>query len=162
MSSLDSQFLCIGTIFTEDIVLHYGGKERFDDKKVVVLARTFIVAIVAITYGCSLLEPRRVFTLGVWCFSGFSSLFPLIFCALYWKRVTKPGAYACILTAIGLWIYFFRESNYGLNPNYSFLGMMPVATMIAGSTVALIVVSLITKPPGDETIRKFFPEKSAN
>ncbi|MFI4876121.1 MAG: sodium:solute symporter family protein, partial [Blastopirellula sp. JB062] len=43
MSSLDSQFLCVGTIFTNDIVVHYGGKNRFSDKQIVVIARTFII-----------------------------------------------------------------------------------------------------------------------
>ena len=89
MSSLDSQFLCVGTMFTTDIVTHYAGKDKYSDKQIVVIARIFIVAIVALTYAFSLFEPRRVFTLGVWCFSGFSSLFPLIFASLYWKRMTK-------------------------------------------------------------------------
>ena len=159
MSSLDSQFLCIGTIFTEDIAIHYGGKDRFSDKQIVIMARTFIVLIVAVTYFFSLLEVRRVFTLGVWTFSGFSSLFPLIFASLYWKRLSKAGAYACVLAAIGMWIYLFKESNYGEIPDFTFLGMQPVATMIATSTLAMVVVSLITPPPSEETLAKFFPEK---
>ena len=32
--------------------------------------------------------------MGVWCFSGFASLFPLVFLALYWKRITAAGACA--------------------------------------------------------------------
>jgi SSS family solute:Na+ symporter len=158
MSSLDSQFLCIGTMFTEDIVVHYGGKDRFTDKQVVLMARTFIILVVAITYGFSLLEPRRVFTLGVWCFSGFSSLFPIIFAAVYWKRLTKPGAYAGVLVAFGTWLYLFKEAGYALKPNYTFLGMMPVATMVVASAVAMILVSLVTRPPSKETLVRFFPE----
>ncbi|MFK7776533.1 MAG: sodium:solute symporter family protein [Gimesia sp.] len=158
MSSLDSQFLCIGTMFTEDIVVHYCGKDRFTDKQIVTLARIFIILVVAVTYGFSLLEPRRVFTLGVWCFSGFSSLFPIIFAAVYWKRLTKAGAYAGILVAIGSWFYLFREAGYALNPNYTFLEMMPVATMVVCSAMTMIVVSLLTKPPSKETLDRFFPE----
>jgi len=158
MSSLDSQFLCIGTMFTEDIVVHYGGKDRFTDKQVVVMARTFIILIVAITYGFSLLEPRRVFTLGVWCFSGFSSLFPIIFAAVYWKRLTKAGAYAGVLVAIGTWLYLFKQAGYAMKPNYTFLGMMPVATMVVASATAMILVSLVTRPPSKEALERFFPE----
>jgi len=156
MSSLDSQFLCIGTIFTEDIVVHYGGKQRFTDKQVVLMARLFVVAMVAVTYILSLMGVRRVFTLGVWCFSGFSSLFPLVFAAVYWKRLTKPGAYACVIAAITSWLYLFHASGYGAKPNFSFGGMMPVATMVACSTAALILVSLATKPPSESTLAKFF------
>jgi len=160
MSSLDSQFLCIGTIFTEDIVVHYAGKDRFTDRQTVIMARLFIVAIVLITYILSLLGVRRVFTLGVWCFSGFSSLFPLVFAAVYWKKLTKPGAYACVIAAIASWLWLFEQSNFGAKPNFSFLGMMPVATMIACSTAAMVLVSLVTRPPTPESLAKFFPEKN--
>ena len=156
MSSLDSQFLCLGTMFTTDIVTHYAGKDRFNDKQIVVIARTFIVLIVAVTYGFSLFEPRRVFTLGVWCFSGFSSLFPLVFAALYWKRLTKAGAYACVIGAISTWMYMFRASGFGANSEYRFLGMMPVATMLAVSASSLILVSLVTRPPDKDHLSRFF------
>ena len=143
-------------MFTTDIVTHYRKKSEFTDKQLIVIARTFIVAIVALTYFFSLFEPRRVFTLGVWCFSGFSSLFPLILASLYWKKLTKAGAYAAILAAGGSWLYLFAESNWAANPHYTFLGVMPVATMVAATTVAMIVVSLVTKPPSEETLQKFF------
>ncbi len=165
MSSLDSQFLCVGTMFTEDIAVHYLGKDKVSDRQQLVWARMFIVAIVVVTYLFSLVEPRRVFTLGVWCFSGFSSLFPLIFAALYWKRLTKMGAYACVLAAAGTWLYFFADSNFAKNPGYALeIGgakLMPVTGMIAASTVAMIVVSLVTPKPSEATIQKFFPSKGS-
>ncbi|QDU41515.1 Sodium/proline symporter [Maioricimonas rarisocia] len=161
MSSLDSQFLCIGTMFTEDVVLHYGGKKRFSDRQVVIIARVFIVLIVAIVYGLSQIEMRRVFTLGVWCFSGFASLFPLVFASIYWRRLTKAGAYACVIAAFGTWCLLFQASNFGGNPNYLFLGVMPVTAMISASTAAMILVSLATRPPSDATLAKYFePVKS--
>lgn len=156
MSSLDSQFLCVGTMFTTDVVTHYGGKDKYSDKQIVVIARIFIVAIVALTYVFSLFEPRRVFTLGVWCFSGFSSLFPLIFASLYWKRLTKAGAYASIVGAIAVWLFSFSQSGFGANAGYTLFGVMPVATMVAVSAVSLIVVSLLTKPPEEEHLKRFF------
>ena len=166
MSSLDSQFLCLGTIFTEDIVVHYGGKDRFTDKQEVLLARLFIVAIVALTYFFSLFQPRGVFTLGVWCFSGFASLFPLVFSALYWKRLTKAGAYASILAAIGTWFYLFYQSDFASQEDYvieweiggAIYRMMPVVLMFLNSLIALIVVSLLTKPPSEATLQRFFEE----
>jgi len=159
MSSLDSQFLCIGTMFTEDIVVHYGGKKRFSDKQVLIIARCFIIGIVAFTYFLSLYEPRRVFTLGVWTFSGFSSLFPLVFAALYWKRLTKAGAYACVITAISLWCLFFYMSDMALNPHFTVFGMMPVATMVPAAAIVMVIVSLMTQPPSDEHLERFFPKK---
>jgi len=168
MSSLDSQFLCIGTMFTEDIAVHYVGRDRISDRQEVLLARIFIIAIVIVTYILSVWE-LDVFPLGVWCFSGFSSLFPLVFASLYWRRLTKAGAYASILAAAGTWAWLFSSAlslnnlrGYTLNLTLDgeTYELMPVAGMILASTVAIIVVSLVTRPPADETLARFFPEKA--
>ena len=72
MSSLDSQFLCLGTIFTNDIVLHRVGPKKYSDKQVITIARLFIIAIVAITYGLAMVaKDANVFDLAIWCFSGW-------------------------------------------------------------------------------------------
>ena len=158
MSSLDSQFLCLGTMFTNDIVLHKKAKEAYSDKQIIFIARIFIVVIVALTYLVSLVAPQNVFDLAVWCFSGFGALFPLIFAALYWKRATKAGAYACIFAALASWFYYFKMSGYGkelvLGP-----GIMPVAVCFVISSLALVIVSLLTSPPSENTLRKFFPDR---
>ena len=170
MSSLDSQFLCLGTMFTEDVVQPLRGSRRLTDQQELLVARLFIIAIVAVTYCLSLAEPRRVFTLGVWCFSGFSSLFPLILAALYWPRLTKAGGYACILAAAGSWLWLFAASDFAAQPNFTVnlpvplavdadgaWQLMPVAAMITLSTVAMVTVSLMTKPPSQQTLDRFFP-----
>lgn len=156
MSSLDSQFLCIGTMFTTDIALHYRRNKEVSERQKVLYARLFIVAVVAVTYGLSLFEPRRVFTLGVWCFSGFSSLFPLVVAAVYWRRLTKVGAYASIVAAAASWLFLFAQSDFGLNPNFTVAGMMPVVVMIAASGTALVLGSLASRPPDEATLAKFF------
>lgn len=166
LGGLDSQFLCLGTMFTEDILVHYGGKERFGDRARVWIARGFIVAIVAITYVLSLFEPRDVFTLGVWCFSGFSSLFPLAVAAVYWRGLTKWGAYASILTAIVLWFSLLHASGYARDDMYAFhldlggfsLELMPIVPMVFGSAIALVIVSLLTPKPSPERLARFFPD----
>mgnify|MGYP001193495218 CR=1 FL=1 len=157
MSSLDSQFLCLGTMFTNDIVIHKVGPKKFSDQKIILIARIFIVCIVALTYALAMwAKDANVFDLAVWCFSGFSALFPVVFAALYWKRATKEGAVASILSALISWSYFFHLSGYGgemvVGP-----GIIPAAICFALATFAMIFVSLITKPPSKDTVEKFFP-----
>ncbi len=167
MSSLDSQFLCLGTIFTNDIVNHYR-KEPLSDRGQVVAMRLFIIGIVALTYAISLGPVRSVFAMAVWCFSGFSALFPLVFASLYWKGLTKAGAYASVIATVATWIYLFRDSGYAEDRTYTVditLGgttyeTMPVASMFLASALALVVVSLITPKPSDETLQKFFRESN--
>jgi solute:Na+ symporter, SSS family len=162
MSSLDSQFLCLGSMFTNDIYLQYNGNQTIDEKTKVLVSRLFVIAVVLVTYliAVYLKNSRGIFTLGIWCFSGFSALVPLVIASLYWRGVTKAGAYASIFAAAGSWLYLFSQSGYGANRSYLFLDMMPVATMVGASTITLIVVSLLSKPLDNKTLEKFFPTKA--
>jgi SSS family solute:Na+ symporter len=164
MSSLDSQFVCLGSMFTNDIVIHAFGKDRFTDRQKVWLGRSFIVAIVLVTYVLSLLPAPHIFDLGVWCFSGFASLFPLVFAAIYWRRVTRLGAIASVLVTALVWYLLFSrdiinpsEERLAQDGDYLIYGMMPVAIIFAASVVTLVVVSLVTRPPSAATIEKFIP-----
>jgi len=164
MSSLDSQFVCLGTMFTHDIVIQATGKDRFTDRQKVLLGRAFIVFIVAVVYGLSLLPQPHIFDLGVWCFSGFASLFPLVFAALYWRRVTRAGAIASVLVMATVWFVLFYQGLLGplsrgeaMEGDYLLWGMMPVTFIFAASAVTLVVVSLMTKPMPQAVVDRYIP-----
>ena len=110
MSSLDSQFLCIGTIFANDVLTHYRGKENVSDAQQVLSTRLFIIAVVALTYVLSLGNVSSVFAMGVWCFSGFTALFPIVVAALYWRNLTAAGAISGILAAGVSWAVLFYQA----------------------------------------------------
>ncbi|MBL9159199.1 MAG: sodium:solute symporter family protein [Verrucomicrobiales bacterium] len=164
MSSLDSQFMCLGTMFTNDIVVRKFGADRFSDSQKILIARGFILLVVGITYLLSLwlMNSAHVFDLGVWCFSGFAGLFPLIVGALYWKGTTAAGAFASVISVVVVWCVLFYRDIIAVKPaggasdELLIFGMMPVAIIVAVSTLSLVVVSLFTRKPSDETIRKFF------
>lgn len=158
MSSLDSQFLCLGTMFTNDIVLH-SSKKKFTDKQTLLMARGFIVGIVTLIYLISLIllqqEKQFIFSLAVWSFSGFAALTPLVIAALYWKRATTVGAYCCVIAVFISWTTFFALSGFG--GEYHVLGgVTPAAIMWLIGAAAMIIGSLISQPPGKKTIAKFF------
>ena len=156
MSSLDSQVLSIGTMFTQDIVRHYGFQDRMSEKKQVFIGRLFVVGVLIVTYSLFLLSNRGIFGLGIWSFSGFSALFPVVAAALFWKRSTKEGAFACVISAMTLWIYLFISSDQ--SPSYTLggTGIMPVALLLSVSSAMMIIVSLGTCAPDETVIKKFF------
>lgn len=177
MSSLDSQFLCVGTIFTTDIYDRFfkkpavaGEAEAKGDTSVWV-ARAFILAVVALTYVISLYaEDKSVFSLSIWCFSGYAALFPLIFAALYWRGLSKAGAISSVIAMAVAWSYFFYASGFGrgteiaegkyeaykLTVPGTEWEVMPVVPIIAITTVVMLLVSLITPKPSEKTIKRFF------
>ncbi|MGC6458500.1 MAG: sodium:solute symporter family protein [Akkermansiaceae bacterium] len=158
MSSLDSQFLCLGTMFTNDIVLHES-KKTYSDKQTLLMARGFIVGIVIVIYLISLVllqqEKQFIFGLAVWSFSGFAALTPLVIASLYWKRATRTGAYACVTCVFISWIIFFSMSGFG-GELHILGGVTPAAIMWFIGAAAMIIGSLLSEPPKEETIKKFF------
>jgi len=162
MSSLDSQFVCLGTMFTTDIVLRVSKRSLTDQQKILI-GRMFILAVVAVSYGLAmwLKDSAHVFDLGVWCFSGFAALFPLVFAAVYWRRATQAGAIsAVVVTTVSWLVLFWRDMIATKSPGVDELlicGMMPVTIMFALSAVSLVTVSLFTRPPSEETLDRFFP-----
>ena len=157
MSSLDSQSLSLGTMFTQDIVRHYRWGGELSESRQILLGRLFVVGVVAAVFLVSLVAERSIFALSVWSFTGFASLLPVVIAALYWRRSTAGGAAAAIVTVIVFWIWFFVR-GFG-QPDYSVggTGVMPVAVIFAGSVAALVVGSLLSKPPDSERVARFVP-----
>ncbi len=155
MSSLDSQSLAIGSMFTHDIVHHYSKKEM-SEKQHVRIGRLFVSGVLCVTYLISLIATPSIFKLAIWSFTGFSGLFPIVVAALFWKRSTQHGVFAACASVIVLWLYFFLRNWQ--TPGYTVggTGIMPVAILLIVSSVALIGVSLLTKPPSAATVERFF------
>lgn len=161
MSSLDSQVLSLSTLFTRWLgrrrTISPRAAARGEDGREVLLGRLFVAGILAVTYVLSLLVERSIFRLGVWSFTGFAALAPLVFAAVYWKRSTRAGAWACLGTVAALWLGFFW--SIGDEPGWSLAGtgVLPVVVITAASTLALVGVSLLTRPPSAEALGRFFP-----
>ncbi len=159
MSSLDSQTLAVGTMFTHDIVRHYGFHDRLSEQRQVLFGRLFVMVLLAMAFGFSLITTRSIFSMGIWSLSGFAGLFPIFLAALYWKRSTKQGAIAAVVTVATLWVFFFVQAT-GVGGGYTVAGtgILPAAVMALGSSVAMVAVSLLSRPPETSVIARFFPE----
>lgn len=162
LGGMDAQFLCLGSMFTHDIVDHYVAHDRLTDHQRLLTGRTFVIVVVLLCWVLTLIfkEAKPIFGLAIWCFSGFSALFPLVFGALYWRRMTKWGAYASILAGIGLGVCFYvragLEAGFSARIEPHVWGVVPAAPMVLAAALALVVVSLVTRPPKPETIERFF------
>jgi SSS family solute:Na+ symporter len=155
MSSLDSQTLSLGTMFTQDIVRHYR-EEEMDEATQVRVGRWFVAGLIALTFLISLVAPRSIFKLGIWSFTGYASLLPLALAAIYWKRATRGGAIASVLTVAVLWIVFFVRGWSVPGYTVGGTGIMPVAVILVSGAVALVLVSLAGRPPGRDVLARFF------
>ena len=101
--------------------------------------------------------------------AAFTGLFPLVYAAIYWRRLSAAGAIASVLTTLVTWSVLFYRSGFGQNAKYTFPEaplhiagrlavppMLPVVTILAASALALVTVSLLTRPPNQQAMAKFF------
>jgi solute:Na+ symporter, SSS family len=187
MGSLDSHILCLGSMFTQDVVVHYGIIDDHNERAKVLVARSFVVGLLlAVFLLIRVVDARTIFSTGVWCFSAFSSLFPLLLAAVFWRRSTKLGAYLSTIGVLLLVSFFYCLADYGANDDYTITwaglkdlgtqvhnllsgipnksiaphdGIMPVLVILPISALMLVIGSLLSKPPTAATLDRFFPGK---
>lgn len=137
ISTADSFLLVSSSIVYEDILHNTFGIE-LDEKKRMMLVRATIAVIGGISVLLALNPPQLIYTLIMFAIAIVMPLFPILVCAIYWKRATKEAAVisAIVGTALVLMTYFVW--NIG-GTWYGAIGML-------GSTGTMIVVSLLTKP----------------
>ena len=148
----DSQILALSTMFTEDVFAYYGGRDRFGESAHVTTGRIFVVLVTMAAYGFALIARPGIFALAVqYGFSGFAALSPLLVAALFWRRSTKWGA-----LAVALWTAATTLASGMMPPTWTIYGFLPVVPMVIGSCVLMVAVSLLTQPPSDATIARYW------
>jgi solute:Na+ symporter, SSS family len=149
----DSQILALSTMFTEDVFAFYGGTARFGETAQVQTGRLFVVLLTIVAYAIALRAPQSIFDLAVqYAFSGYAALSPLLFAALFWKRSTKWGALAVALWTAWAVIYTARVPGA-----LAWYGLMPVVPMTLMSSLLMVIVSLVTRPPSASTLQRYHP-----
>lgn len=154
MSSLDSQVLALGTMFTKDLL----AKRVVDERKLVRTGRLCVIGILGVTYLLSLVVSSQIFKFGIWSFTGYAGLFPIVVAALFWRRSTAVGALAAIATVAVLWVVLIVDGWSVPGYTVGGTGVMPVAVIVAASSLAMVVGSLASRPPERSFVARFFAD----
>jgi Na+/proline symporter len=145
MSTADSQLLVASSSFVQDFYHKTFGREP-NPKMLVRLSRivTLVIGLVAMVVALRQ-DPENpvgvVFWLVLYAWGGLASSFgPLLVLSLYWKRVTKAGAIAGMVSGsvvVIIWKNIPTLSGflYELVPGFIV------------SLIVIVVVSLLTRPP---------------
>ena len=115
-----------------------------------------MAGFLVVVFVLSLVSTQTIFSLGIWALSGFSTFFPVLVGAIYWKRSTGAGAAAGILSGLLLWTWFFVASAGAPGWTIAESGVEPAAAIVLVSALALVVVSRLTAPPDSDRLRGFF------
>jgi len=152
MSTMDSQLLAAGTIFTKDILLKSSSSSNIDDKQKLLISKSVLFAMVIISYVLALVKPTGIITLVNWAFGGFACLIVPMLAALYWRRCTKEAAIAALLVSQIVQVAL----PLGIIPASFAMGMLPGVPALVLGLIVLIVVTYITPAPDQKATNDFF------
>ena len=141
MSTVDSLLILASSAVVRDIVQQVFHPD-VSERRLSLYGKGVTVVIGAMALAAALTETRAIFWFVLFAWSGLASAFtPVILCSLFWRRTTRAGAIAGMVSgflAAVLWVLLFKEHFFELYE------------MIPGFAVgfaATIGVSLATSPP---------------
>ena len=149
MSTVSSQLLVLSSTICKDLYINYvnpNPNEAFVKKLSFCITALAGVAVFLLSYN----PPEFLVWLNLFALAGMETVFlwPTLL-GLYWKRANDAGAIASIVIGVTSYLYchYFWARPFGAHTI-----ILPLSLALA----AFVVVSLLTPPPKEETIRKFW------
>ncbi|KGX90219.1 proline:sodium symporter [Pontibacillus halophilus JSM 076056 = DSM 19796] len=152
MSTIDSQLLVSSSAVAEDFYKAILRKNA-SEKELVWVGRFAVAAIALIAIALAYNPESTVLELVSYAWAGFGSAFgPIIILSLFWKRLTRNGAIAGILTGTIVVIVWGGILKADMASIFGLYEMIPGFLLCA---LAAIVVSLFDKEPSKEIQEEF-------
>ena len=156
VSTADSFLLIPATNLTRDVYQRYVNINA-SEKQILFISRALVLVLGLIAY-LLVSQFKTVLNAAFTAYNIYgASLTPALLAAFLWKRATKEGAVASIITGASVTVVwtFFLPSWEGFSKMHPFLQELtyPAAGL---SVIVLIVVSLVTPAPSKEVYGQFF------
>lgn len=151
ISSSDSYLLIASSALAKNL---YQGvvRKQAGDREVLVLTRITLLVIAAVAMCIALDENSIIFTIVSFAWAGFGATFgPLMLFSLFWKRVNRTGAIAG-MTGGGVMVFVWKLLVRPLGGAWNVYELLPAFVF---SSLCIVLVSLLTKAPDEETAADF-------
>ncbi|MFS0784615.1 sodium/proline symporter PutP [Bacillus sp. 1P06AnD] len=147
MSTISSQLLVTSSALTKDIYKTFLRKEASDREQVLV-GRLTVLAVAVIALVMALNPSETILNLVGYAWAGFGAAFgPVILFSLYWKRMTKWGAFFGIIAgAVTVIVWEMIEA---------FDAVYEIIPGFIVCSIVLIVVSVLTAKPSVKVEEEF-------
>lgn len=151
ISSSDSYLLIAASAFAKNI---YQGvfNKKATDKQVMIITRITLLAIALIAIIIALDENSVIFKIVSFAWAGFGATFgPLMLFSLFWKRTTKEGAVAGMVSGAAM-VFIWKLVISKLGGAFAIYELLPAFVI---SSIVIVVVSLLTPQPSKEIQEDF-------
>ena len=159
VSTADSFLLIPATNLTRDVYLRYINTTA-TEKQILLISRGLVLILGLIAF-LLVSQFKTVLNAAFTAYNIYgTSITPALLAAFLWKRATKEGAVASIITGASvtiIWTYFLPSWS-GFSEMHPFLQELtyPAAGL---SILALVGGSLMTKAPDKESLAQFFNDE---
>jgi SSS family solute:Na+ symporter len=150
MSTSSGQILATSSMFTRDLYRSF--KKDATERQEYSVGRTMIIFLAFGGFLIGINPPALMATLAQHAFSGFAVLLPAGIAAFYWKRATAAG----VVTSIVLGELVILSTAFLPSTFVYGFGFMSVIPGLVLSILSLVLVSLVTQPPSQVTLNKYF------
>ena len=151
MSTADSQLLVTASAITEDF---YKTKIRKNasEKEAMMVSRGTVIVVAIIAAIIATNPNNTVLGLVENAWAGFGATFgPIVLFSLFWKRTTKKGAIAGMITG-GVSVIIWRKLGVALGGIFSLYEIVPGFLL---SALVIYIVSKMDKEPSQDMIDEF-------
>lgn len=151
ISSSDSYLLIAASAFSKNVFQGIFKKEA-TDRQVLHVSRIVLIIIAVIAMFIASDKNSIIFTVVSFAWAGFGATFgPLMLFSLFWKRITRSGAIAGMLSGGGM-VVFWR---LWIKPIGGIFGIYELLPAFILSCVTIVLVSLLSKKPSKEIQDEF-------
>ena len=146
MSTLSCQLLVCSSALTEDFYKTFL-RPRASQTELVWVGRATLLAVALVAIALAWNPENRVLDLVSYAWAGFGSAFgPVVVLSLLWKRMTRNGALAGMLTG-AIVVLVWKQ--------YAWFGLYEMVPGFALACLAIVVVSRLGAPPAASVQAKF-------
>ena len=158
ISSSDSYLLIAASSVAKNIFQGVCKKNATDDQ-VMKVSRLTLLAIAVIAAIIALDEDSVIFKVVSFAWAGFGATFgPLMIMSLFWKRITRAGAVAGMVSGAGM-VFLWKLVISKLGGAFGIYELLPAFIF---SLICIVVVSLLTPAPSKEIEEDFEAVRSGN
>ncbi|MBQ7936723.1 MAG: sodium/proline symporter PutP [Clostridia bacterium] len=158
ISSSDSYLLIAASAFAKNV---YQGvcKKNATEKQVMWVTRITLLVLAAVGIVMALDENSVIFNIVSFAWAGFGATFgPLMLFSLFWKRTTKEGAIAGMISGAGM-VFLWKLVISQLGGVFAIYELLPAFIF---SSIFIVVVSLLTPKPSKAIEEDFEAVKAGN
>lgn len=138
MSTLSCQLLVCSSTLTQDLYRNFL-RPKASQRELVWFGRSMVLGVSLVAIWLARDPTSLVFSLVSYAWAGFGAAFgPVVLISLWWRRMTRNGALAGMITGAAtvlIWNHFAWFGLYELLPGFVF------------ASIAIVVVSLLDKAP---------------